>query len=636
MKRPQDEERAQFYVLEAIIVVTLMMMAVFWLAFDGPGTINGNSTNPHEEIYQDLEQSSSDNLHALWGLPPMEKSAGRNAEEGALTLAAWGHTKELKNYFDHTWQLGTGYELSYHTLGNPNHRDYTTIVTNDPGGSQSDEASASDWIQGKWSWDMTLPALTVSDGISPLDTVTAHIHDSKLALEPGDWLRAQIATHDSVPPHGDYTYPGETILSAPATASGLEMYLTTKDLDTTPVLDATMVHPPQGTALPLHLHICAGSSGPLDAAQLAPARPFLDFEMPPGWQWNARPGDPFFQPASGPQLFAAAQSTGTAANGHLFARLALTQQAHLGASQCAVEEFSIQYATGQGPITFSPLDIHWSNGLLGEIRPVIVDTGAPQAQLPRGVTVQAPYAIRTGDNVTIGALFENGGVNTNVTRVRLQIPGGYDPLSNGGNGVPLFDEVSGLNVVSPAKSFGTWSIVNARTIEWIGSIAVAADGAQDFVVNFTVETSATTTESQLQSDLLWRSNVSFPTSHHWENATLDPWSPGLAWATAPAAPIAPLDATKGYATLASKPAGSTSGNPIVERIGNASLRAYSSGASYGLGSSSLTSLGGLRNALANSTFNVTPHAMPLGGTATVTLDARSLSQTLAANGAQRM
>ncbi|MHB8604167.1 MAG: hypothetical protein ACYDCK_02835 [Thermoplasmatota archaeon] len=607
----------------------MMVLAVFAsVIVDMPTT--GNSTNDVESQWQELRGLDEDVLGTLPHLLPFEKGAGHNAAESVFTLAFAQDTKNVKHYVDSMWQPGVGWDLSYRNPFNSNTRDWTTLA-GEGGEPVWDATSAQTLIDGKWNWAMTLPTLSVSDGVTDTDTITAHIYHSKLVTQPGDWLQAQVSVKDKGTGM-KLAYPGETIFSVTKGGISLDAYLTPKGTNTPRMnFSGPISNAPYPTAIDLHICLPSGSVS-LNASRLqGPSRPTLDFDLPSGWAWSQVP----FQPPSGagPLLFDLVRN-GTLDNGHLAAHLVLRAGALLQPGQCSVLDFALKYASLPAvPILWSPLTIHFANGLLGDVHAAIVDLAAPQATLPRLVTVQAPYMMTNGTTATVGVLFQNGGADTFVTRLRLVVPGGYDLLNNHGKGVPLFNESFDASVVPLAPGSGAWHRVSSTIVEWScpscpnGGVEVTPDAAQEFMLNLTVDPSAQTA-SEMTSDMAYRSNVSYPATGYHSDAYLDASSPGIIRSSAPAKTSTNAH---GYPTVGN--GGNALGaNAITETPVNGSIHMAPTSASFGLGPTGFTSLASFRSALYNSSFNTSRHAVPIGGTTELTLDARSLATLLSQDG----
>ncbi|MHB8604993.1 MAG: hypothetical protein ACYDCK_07015 [Thermoplasmatota archaeon] len=617
-------------VFGAIVLAMIMLSTAVWYVDFNVGNTNGSSTNDIEATYQELRQSADDQVNLLEYMGPLEAGAGHNAAESAITLPLWGHLKELDHYFNTTWQPGTAWELDYR---NPlaNNPDHWTTLAAPVGGPVADVASAQAWISGKWNWGLTLPQLSVADGITDEDTLTAHIYHSKLDAPRGDWLKSQVTLQEvlpsGVPGGGIHAYPGESIISVTGWGVSLDAYFTKTGESASPQMkfDGPGVRNPP---VLLDLHTCARSGGSdLRASDFpGPTRPTLDFDLPDGWAWGTTP---IKHAPDTPDVFSVASFGKRADTGHLFAHLVLKPDAVLTAGECNVMEFSVKYeGTPAVPIRLSAVTLHYGSGLLGDVHALIVDTGAPDATLPRIVTVQAPYMMRAGTTATIGVLLVNGGASANVTKVDVTIPGGYDPLMNAGAGVPLFNgPVTGLQ-----PAVGSWRLIDPRRVEWSfpscaqACLQVASDQAQEFMFTFTVNESAATARTNA-SDMAWRSNVSYPATGYHSDAFLDPFSPAIERSSANASSLTNLH---GYPSTLRD--GTPSGNLVAETRSNGTTHAAPTATTFGLGPTGFTSLASFRAALYNSSFNASQHIVKLGGTTTVTLDARSLATVLSQDG----
>lgn len=129
------------------------------------------------------------------------------------------------------------------------------------------------------------------------------------------------------------------------------------------------------------------------------------------------------------------------------------------------------------------------------------DTNAGQLDLREGRVVlpTTPYPMSLGNASLFGVAFANGGEDTVVREVNIEVPGGYDHHRHKGAGSALFAQ--GVPEVVGGPSDGSWSWVSAKHLQWRGAREVLAGQATEWIlsVNATSDASQTTSIEHAES-----------------------------------------------------------------------------------------------------------------------------------------
>jgi hypothetical protein len=267
---------------------------------------------------------------------------------------------------------------------------------------------------------------------------------------------------------------------------------------------------------------------------------------------------------------------------------------------------------------FDVIRAHAFNGSFSESNLVVAYPVSTPNTLPRFVYPTTPYLLRPGDQAFFGVAFANGGEATTVTRVDLEVPGGYDVWANDGKGAALFDESAPVGVDGNG---GSWRWDDARHVHWSGAVDVPALGAAWFgaMVNVTKRTDQTTSVEPERGSAptvnVTLANGYSMVSSQWGR------SPGIVEARAP--PATPLaDPANGY---------DASGNTSFSaRFHTTRGGIQSASGSFDVGAEG--DLVAMDNAMANSSFAVRQRLVPIGGVVRADADIESMAQQLSALG----
>lgn len=258
---------------------------------------------------------------------------------------------------------------------------------------------------------------------------------------------------------------------------------------------------------------------------------------------------------------------------------------------------------------FDVLHARLGNGTLGESSLVVTYPTSVERSLPRAVYPTVPYPLRPGTRALFGVAFANGGEKTVVTRVDVEIPGGYDVWRNEGQGAELFAEAE---VLRPADRDGAWSWVDARHLRWEGERVVEALGASSwaFGVLVTGDVGEATSVEPPRSDGP-EGRLRFANGFEHRSTRWGP-VPGVVRHDVP--PASGPDAADGYPWASASVEAAAAGGAVTEhavelRSVEASLE---SRASYEV-SPAAGDLLRLRSSLANSSFAVRERMVPVGG-----------------------
>lgn len=263
-------------------------------------------------------------------------------------------------------------------------------------------------------------------------------------------------------------------------------------------------------------------------------------------------------------------------------------------------------------------------GSLGQA-PFIVQYDVPlERGLPRTVLLTTPYPLLADSWSSFAVTFVNGGADTTVREVVLDVPGQYDLVMNDGQGAALFAEATpvALNGTSPD---GTWARVDAKHLKWTGTRPVAEGEASTWIVSAKVNASieATSVEGERSRGVL--SELLLENGFEASSITLGP-SMGVLRQTITPDAIG-TTASDGYPwSVVTEP----ETRDFTATVRTSTMHAESEGTYTLLADAS--ELVAVKSAATNSSFRVKDHLVHLGGGVRVESNLESLVNTLAKSG----
>lgn len=284
------------------------------------------------------------------------------------------------------------------------------------------------------------------------------------------------------------------------------------------------------------------------------------------------------------------------------------------------------YAIPPDPTSLRSFDIFHASvrgGSFSQSSLVVKYEGVPDTTMARAVYPTTPYALRLGSRALFGAVFANGGEETTVKQVDLEIPGGYDFARHLGNGSRIFKNGTTVERVADSSGdAGTWTVLDSRHIQWRGERAVDAGDAAFWLIGV-----------DITDDPHWTTSIEPPeglgvsTSLTFENGYE---STSRRWGRSPGIVEHRVPASAGEASYAW-------GDPLreylIQAAANSSRANLAGNASYGsfpVGAEAAS----LESSIADSSFRVSNRSAPLGSYREARADFRSLVEQLSGTGAQ--
>lgn len=316
----------------------------------------------------------------------------------------------------------------------------------------------------------------------------------------------------------------------------------------------------------------------------------------------------------------------------------ITLKATLTAAPTSEATFRFSALAPSNPVLpFDVITARLSQGSLAESNLIVTyPIESTDRGLPRIVVPTTPYALRPGSEAVFGVALGNGGGEIEITRVDIEIPGGYDLWAHDANGAPLFgdlwkDAEDAPVHASPAR--GDWTRESARHIRWkapdSGGVVVDAGAAAFWTVGvrMTSDPDAATSVEPVHSDgpriRLGFTNDHVATGRSWSKT---PGVPSIVIPPATRADDDPLGPTSdGYAWSA---VGVASGEDRTYSASAANTATYLRGSgSYRLGADAGDAVN-IESAVANATLQVSPRKLIMGSSVRVEGDLSSLLEHL--------
>ena len=204
--------------------------------------------------------------------------------------------------------------------------------------------------------------------------------------------------------------------------------------------------------------------------------------------------------------------------------------AYLKSNQTTDQLLTLELTPPSSPVhPFSVITASAGNGSLAKSSLIVVHDLPVDTSLPQVAAPTVPYPLRPGTSALFGVAFGNGGSKETITRVDVEIPGGYDLLHNRGAGAPLFrDDPAAIVETYDPDDDGNWTWIDARHVQWTGNRTIEANQATYWLVELPIAAAdayAATSIEPVNSNGV-SSTLTFPndyasTSYEWAN------SPGI-------------------------------------------------------------------------------------------------------------
>jgi len=452
-----------------------------------------------------------------------------------------------------------------------------------------------------------LPVKPVS-GAEPLDFYAPAIRRAELQRLQGDALKTTIKTAGLLGEQNHTTWSAIALLSNSsggylgrggvgsltwANQAGVPMLAQGLDVTQTTIL------PPDNKTLPIlfKLMMRAVGEGTEDESvgtARIPVHASVQIDLPAGWENEPQDNLPWVaEPA-------VVGESGT--------KLIFTASAPILNSSTLTLSFRPPDSPDH---PFDVLRARAFNGSFSESSLVIRYDAVPLSHdLPRSVYPTTPYALRSGETVFFGAVLANGGDETTVTSVDLEVPGGYDIWMNHGRGPELFNMTGTFESADGHNASGSWSLVDSRHVRWTATtpVTVPASSAQWWGV-WARATSLRDQSTSVESNVGMGPMVNVTLANGYQ-ANGSHWgkSPGIIEVRVP-----------GGAYNATPP------TTLQARVGTRTAYLFTTG-SYDIGVGA--DLLNIDNALQNSSFEVNKRMVPVGGVLQADADVESIVNEL--------
>lgn len=584
---------SQTHVLEAVIVAAIMVSSVAYVVtLDGPA--------PADRTGRDIEQKMADLLAILDETPSQLGRCGANTGIDGLVLEAVTGGDAYWNARTDRW-FPPGYRTN---LWLDNYNDYLPLqVSYDFQG----HARAKNW----WPEIRSIENVTSLDRIdagTTLNLETLGIYESSVVRTRGEAVRLAVSAGDDATKRLLSRAWAPTALLDDTSQSHARQAV---GVATWRDGDGAVAQFINVNGVPQKIDLTIGAAPPRPGfAQGIPEGQPLEVSLPSSWEVSILPG------GADDWQVEVIDSGGTSPRVVAF---------HAGGSPMSSK--IAMTLTPPASLPARPFDVitaSFGNGSLVEAPLVVKYPVALEGNLPQVVFPTVPYPMRPETVAFFGVTFANGGAAEVVTRVDVEIPGGYDLLRHDGRGAPLFrDDAFDLSL--DESTDGEWVWLDARHVQWRGSRSVASGEVTGWMVGIPIAgvEAATSVEPPTSNGVV--STVSFENgfvseSRSWGNA------PGVIRHRAPPAENATgaTPATPGYPWV---PFGSQSFDVTLD---GEFVRLESTGSLV------TSSAGGLLfdvdSATDGARFEVMTRLAPLNSTVHVAADVESLVSALAEAG----